>query len=61
MLAVLAEKILNPIVGAGTKWQNARDDEKMIQGRGSIVRHIPGISGVKNNAVLAFLLHKAIH
>jgi hypothetical protein len=28
LLAVLAEKVLNPVVGASMKWQTARDSEK---------------------------------
>jgi hypothetical protein len=34
LLAVLAEKVLNPVVGAGTKWQKARDGEKKDLGEG---------------------------
>lgn len=35
LLAVLAEKILNPVVGAGTKWQKTRKSEKeeSVEGR----------------------------
>jgi hypothetical protein len=34
LLAVLAEKVLNPVVGAGMKWQKARDREKKDLGEG---------------------------
>jgi len=34
LLAVLAEKILNPVVSANTKWQKARDGEEKDSGEG---------------------------